>query len=379
MKYKSVTGVVVAAVVAASVLLVPSAATAAQASFTNPLADPDPANFAVTRIDATYTDAALTVVAHTRNSIGPGFTAYLYALDGPFTPGVSGKGYIVVGDSADGTTVELNAVNYDGPGNTVASTEGVTIARDAESGTVTFTIPTARIFFAGPVYLIGQLADGSNQSEYFAQNVSSFPATGLGPIVKGPSPTTTAVTLTSTSQVYASTPGALVARITPATAAGTIQIVEGSTILTSAPVTGGVAVLNVPVNLSTGVHTFTARFVPADPVALSISDSAPISFTVISAAKATKTTVTLSKKTQTYKKSPAKLAVSVEGKPAGSVAIYDGAKLVKTLALKNGKASYTLPKTLKKGTHSIKAVYITPNIEAYQASTSNTVKLKVKK
>lgn len=93
----------------------------------------------------------------------------------------------------------------------------------------------------------------------------------------------------------------------------------------------------------------------------------------------TKTTVKLSKSSQRYKKSPAKLTVGVSPKLAGKAVIYDGKKKLKTVSVKNGKATYKFSKTLKRGTHKIKVVFKPSDTKKYKSSTSKTVKLKVKK
>lgn len=79
------------------------------------------------------------------------------------------------------------------------------------------------------------------------------------------------------------------------------------------------------------------------------------------------------------------IRVSVGGKAVrGKVKIYNGKKHLKTKRLTKGKATYKLPKSLKKGTRKIKVTFVpkassatTASSSAALASTSKTVRVKV--
>uniref|UniRef100_UPI002629284C GH92 family glycosyl hydrolase n=1 Tax=Microbacterium sp. TaxID=51671 RepID=UPI002629284C len=75
---------------------------------------------------------------------------------------------------------------------------------------------------------------------------------------------------------------ALTATVDPADAVGSVEFVEGDTVVGTASVSGGVATADVELSTS-GEHTFFARFVPADPEAFLASESQPVTFEVRSA------------------------------------------------------------------------------------------------
>jgi hypothetical protein len=105
------------------------------------------------------------------------------------------------------------------------------------------------------------------------------------------------------------------------------------------------------------IATAFALALTAIPAAASAAptQSAPI----VSAAKA-KLTIKRSDTFQVYKKSGVKLTVTAKKgskKATGKVTFLAGKKKLKTVKLKKGEASYTLPKTLKKGTQKITVKY----------------------
>lgn len=74
------------------------------------------------------------------------------------------------------------------------------------------------------------------------------------------------------------------------------------------------------------------------------------------------------------------VSVKTQGKAAsGTIKIYSGSKRVKTLTLKNGKASYTFNKKLSQRTHKMRVVYYPTGLSKKTAltTTSKTVKIKV--
>lgn len=72
---------------------------------------------------------------------------------------------------------------------------------------------------------------------------------------------------------------ALTAAVDPSTAVGSVEFVEGETVVGTASVSGGIATADVEVATS-GAHTFVARFIPADPEAFLGSESEPLTFEV---------------------------------------------------------------------------------------------------
>jgi hypothetical protein len=88
-----------------------------------------------------------------------------------------------------------------------------------------------------------------------------------------------------------------------------------------------------------------------------------------------KFTVKYSATSQKYKKAGVKITLKTKQSLTGKVTIYDGTKAIKTLTLKQGAATYTLPKTLKVGTHKIKAKFVaTSDDKGFFADKTTAVK-----
>jgi len=377
MRTRSVLGTATVLALAAASLLAPSAAFASQETFANPVDTAQTTDFDISSVDIRYTASTLTVTSHFENYVAPDWRAAVYVLSGPESDPAT-VGYFVIAKTTGGVST-LDAQTYANSTSSSAAVDGVTVVKDEAAKTITATVPASKIGWSTPVYVVAVLQDSNGDSAIAAKQIDTD-LVGLGPVAKGPALTSTAVTLTSPTQVYGSTPSVLVASVTPANVPGKVELVEGATIVSTAVVSNGTAVVVLPTSASSGVHAYFARFVPNDAEIFASSVSGTFPFTVVSVAKTTKTTVTLSKKSQKFKKSPAKVKVVVSGKKAvGTVTIFDGKKALKTVTLKGGKATYTLSKTLKKGKHTIKAVFTPKNVEAFKTSTSKSVKLTVKK
>ena len=376
MRTRSLLGTATVVALAAASLLAPSAAFAAQETFSNPIDTQATDDFDISSVDIRYTASTLTVTTHFENYASPDWQAIVYIMSGRSSDPAT-VGYIVIADTTAGTST-LDAVTYANSTTTSAAVDGVTVVKDEGAKTITASVPASKIGWNTPVYVTAVLQDNNGDSAFAAKQISPD-ILGLGPVAKGPALTATAVALTSPTQVYGSTPAVLVASVSPANVPGKVELVEGATVVSTAVVTNGTAVVVLPTSAPSGVHNYFARFVPNDAEIFASSVWGPFPFTVTSVAKATKTTVTLSKKSQKFKKGPAKVKVVVTEKAVGTVTIFDGKKKLKTVTLKGGKATYTLSKTLKKGKHTIKAVFTPANVESFKASTSKSVKLTVKK
>jgi hypothetical protein len=97
----------------------------------------------------------------------------------------------------------------------------------------------------------------------------------------GAKPTKTTFLVVPSGTVLQGTPVILVAQVTPADAAGTVQFMDGNTALGSPrPVFGGFA-LTVTSKLAPGPHALTAVFTPAAQAVFEPSAPPPMSLTVI--------------------------------------------------------------------------------------------------
>jgi hypothetical protein len=138
--------------------------------------------------------------------------------------------------------------------------------------------------------------------------------------------------------------------VSPSTATGTIQFLDGTTVLTTATISGGAASFGTSA-LAAGKHTITAVY-SGDPLNLT-STSGAITQTVL-----TTTTVSLS---STQNPSPVggafSFLVTVSPSSAtGTVQFLDGSTSIGTGTLSGGATSLNIS-TLTQGTHIITAVY----------------------
>ncbi|MDM4763544.1 hypothetical protein QT381_11035 [Galbitalea sp. SE-J8] len=404
MRTRRLTAIGAVVAIAAASLLAATPASANSASFPNPLAASS--GLRITSIDANYDETSLVVTQHVADVAPTGdWSTTLVILPQPTIvatgtpPDIFGVIFYVTAGVAD-----LQVVHVVGSTSVPVDPAGVSVLRNDVTHTITTTIPTATVPYPGDIYLVSTLQDSVAPDQALAaQSYSGTELTGLGPIRPAPAPTSIVATATSSTQSVDGPTAAIIAIVNPSGAAGSVQVLDGGSAIASAPVTNGIAVVPIPSTLAVGDHTLTSRFVPADDTAFASSLSSALPFTVKSivgpagpagppgpagpagpaaspASKATTTALALSKPSQKHgSKKVAKLTVTVSPTAAGTVAVYDGTKVLKTLTVKKGKASYAFPKTLKKGAHKIRAVFVPSNFAAFAASASKTVKFTVKK
>lgn len=133
---------------------------------------------------------------------------------------------------------------------------------------------------------------------------------------------------------------------------GDVDFYEGTTKLGTGLLSGGRATFEAT-GLSTGSHTFTARFVSAETKSFTDSASAGVSG-VVRAGSQTTAVVTVSSYGQP---GSARVSVASEGSPAtGSVTVTVGA-WQQTVTLSSGAATVALPGTLAAGAKSLVASY----------------------
>jgi hypothetical protein len=141
------------------------------------------------------------------------------------------------------------------------------------------------------------------------------------------------------------------AKITPVSATGTVNFLDGTTALGTGTVSGGVATFTTS-NLTAGTHPVTASY--AGDTNNAAATSAPLTQTV--AKQATSVTLTSSATTSNPKQSVTFTAKVTPSTATGSVQFLDGATVIGTGTLSGGVA--TLPiETLQPGTHTITAAY----------------------
>jgi hypothetical protein len=144
----------------------------------------------------------------------------------------------------------------------------------------------------------------------------------------------------------------LVATVSPSTATGTVQFLDGATVLGTGTLASGSASFTVS-SLAQATHSITAIY--SGDANNTGSTSAAIN-QVVNAKTVTTTTVTSSLNPSTNGASVTFTAAVTPSAATGTVQFLDGATVLGTSALANGTASLAIA-TLTQGTHSITAVY----------------------
>jgi len=144
----------------------------------------------------------------------------------------------------------------------------------------------------------------------------------------------------------------LLATVSPSTATGTVQFLDGATVFGTATLASGSASLTVS-SLAQGTHSITAAY--SGDANNAGSTSAAINQGV-NAKTVTTTAVTSSLNPSTNGASVTFTAAVTPSAATGTVQFLDGATVLGTSALANGTASLAVS-TLTQGTHSITAVY----------------------
>jgi 5'-nucleotidase len=153
-----------------------------------------------------------------------------------------------------------------------------------------------------------------------------------------------------------------------------VTFLDGSKVLKTVTVAAGKASYTTAA-LSDAKHTLKATFAPTDSSVYATSSSPAHTLTV--KAHATKTTLKASK-AKIAKGKKLSLSATVAPAVAGKVTFLDGSKKLTTVAVKKGRAEFSVT-TLKVGTHKLTATFTPTNTANDGRSTSKTVKVKVTK
>lgn len=196
--------------------------------------------------------------------------------------------------------------------------------------------------------------------------------------VEAVAPTTTSTTLTTNPVASAplSNPVTLTARVTPATAAGSVQFMDGSAALgTAVPMDNGIAVATP--TLLPGPHSLTAMFVPANATAFA-SSSSPQPVTFMVGAAETNTTLTTTPASAIAEGDLVTLnAMLTPANAAGTVQFIDGTvPLGGPQPVTNGVAAGSTSR-LREGSHALVAVFTPTSSSSFNPSMSSVTYLTV--
>jgi hypothetical protein len=184
--------------------------------------------------------------------------------------------------------------------------------------------------------------------------------------------TTTTLSVSPSSTATYGSSVKLTATVNPTTAAGSVQFLDGSSILQTVAVSAGVASYSTS-TLAGGSHSLSATFVPTDSASYAGSTSSVATLKVNPAT----TTIALSSSASAYHGASLKLTASVNpSAAAGSVHFLDGSKVLKTVTLSSGKASYS-NSTLADGVHKLSVTIVPTNSANFDGSKSSVHSVKI--
>ncbi|MGA2529219.1 MAG: Ig-like domain-containing protein [Acidimicrobiales bacterium] len=194
-------------------------------------------------------------------------------------------------------------------------------------------------------------------------------------VVYTQSPQVTTTTTLSVSPSATASYGATVtlsANVSPTAAAGSVQFLDGSSVLKTVALSSGVASYSTNA-LAGGVHQLSATFVPTDSSSYAGSSSSAQALKISAQA----TTISLSVPSSAYHGTVVKLSAKLSPNTAvGAVHFLDGSKVLKSVSVSSGKASYSTG-TLSDGAHKVSAAFVPTDSANYAGSKSSLHSLKI--
>lgn len=181
-------------------------------------------------------------------------------------------------------------------------------------------------------------------------------------------PTTTTLTAAPASPQEVGTAVTLDATVSPI-ADGSVEFLDGSTVLDTVPVDGTGAASLTYSSLAVGSHSLTAHFVPTDAASFAESTSTAVSYE-ITGVPATPTTTALAVPANATAGDVVTLSATVTPAAAGSIQFKDGSANLGSPVAVDGTGVATLDWTAIVGGHTIGAVFIPADPAAFAASTA---------
>ena len=301
-----------------------------------------------TIISGTATLNTTTLVAGTHN------ITVIYSGDASNAASTSGALAQVI-NKAPTTSSLTSSANPANSGAPVGLT--ATVAPATATGTVQFldgtsVLGTATISSGSATLNITTLVAGThNITAIYSGDASNATSTsGALAQVINKTPTTTTVT-SSANPANSGAAVGLTATVTPATATGTVQFLDGASILGTATISSGSATLSLT-TLASGTHSITASY------SGDASNATSTSGALAQVINKTSTTTALASSTNPAN-SGASVGLTATVTPAtasGTVQFFDGITVLGTATISSGTATFSLT-TLASGMHSITAVY----------------------
>lgn len=315
--------------------------------------------------------------AFSTSSLSPGAHS-LTVLFTPYEPGwLSGNGATTVTVAKASTSTALTLAT---PSVTIGAVAAFTalVTPSPASGTVQFlngatVLGTANLVGGTASFSTSALGVGTHsiQAVYSGDTnyLTSTSAAASQTITKGTSTATLAVTPNPSTYLQ---PATLSAAVTPASATGTVQFLDGATVLGTVPVVSGAASIVVS-NLAGGAHSLKAVY--SGDSTYNGAASAAIAHTVNPASSLIAISLGSANPAVYGQVTAINVTVSFTTEP-GTVRFFDGATQIASTTVLNGSGSAVV-NGLGVGTHSLTAQFI--GNSNFAPSTSTAITLVINK
>lgn len=366
---------VVAVTLTWSSVLAPEPVIAQQRELANPAASSEPSDLAVDRVhvDANADTVEVRLSARNLDVDGDGYLATNVELSASPAADADDRVSRLEGWNDGGAWDVRGATMLKGR---VSQLPPGAVSVERSGSSIVVRVKTSSLGWSGPVYLSAAVITTRHVAS--AHTTSADPQQfRLGPVATTPDPTRTTVSLSRTSRIAGREPVTATITATPALP-GTVVVTDGSHEIGRLVTSDGRARLGIPASLSVGAHFLRATFRPRDSVRHASSSATAALRVVRAPARATRTSVTLSRSTWVRGRGKlARAAIVVSGRALGTVTLFDGRKKLRTLVLRHGAARYTFSRRFSVGVHRVRAVFRPADPRLHRASSSAVHRLKV--
>ena len=370
---------VVKAVSSTALTANPSSATAGQSVQLTASIAPATATGTVQFMDGANLLASVTVtngtalIAASNLTVGSHSITAVYSGDAGDAGSASAAVAVTI-SKANSTTAVTSSLNPGTIGQPV--TFSAAVAPSTATGTVQFldgatVLGTATLSNGAAAFSTSSLSVGSHSITVVYSGDANDNASSSSALPETINKTNSATAVTSS--LNPATIGQAVtftATVTPGTATGTVQFLDGATVLGTATLSGGAASFNTS-SLAAGSHSITAAYSGDANDNASSSSALPETINKTNSA----TAVTSSLNPATIGQAVTFTATVTPSAATGTVQFLDGATVIGTATLSGGTAAFSTS-SLAAGSHSITASY-TGNTN-YNSSTSTAITQNVK-
>jgi hypothetical protein len=314
---------------------------------------------------ATFTTTSLAQGTHSISASYSGDTNYASTSSTPLTETVNAKTTTITS-----LAPLAGSPNPSNPGASVGFT--ATMSPSTATGTVQFldgtTVLATLTISGGSASFNTQLTTSGQHSitAVYSGDSSDLASTSAAYIQTVRNATTVSLTSTPNPSLVGGSV-TFVAAMSPSSATGTVQFLDGSAALGAANLSGGMATFSAA-TLAQGTHTITAVYGGDSNDAASTSGAIS---QVVNAKTASSTTVSSSVNPSTVGQSVKFTASVTPASATGTVQFLDGTTVIGSAAVSSGSASFSTT-ALAQGAHSITASYSGDTGDTASTSTALT-------